>query len=110
MSVKNLDCKKRWRNVTIAFRMSEEESNALNNKVKLYGKRTKQEYIISALLEHKVVAVGNPLMFLQFRKILNNIDEFLKQGKSIDDETRVYLQEMNKILEAFEKKESGFDG
>ena len=76
----------------------------------MYGKRTKQEYIISALLEHKVVAVGNPLMFLQFRKILNNINEFLKQGKSIDDETRVCLQEMNKILKAFEKKESGFDG
>lgn len=48
--------------------MSEEESNALNNKIKLYGKRTKQEYIISALLEHKVVAVGNPLMFYNLER------------------------------------------
>lgn len=35
MSEKNRDDKNRWRNVTIAFRMSPEENEELNNRVKL---------------------------------------------------------------------------
>ena len=46
MSEKNRDDKNRWRNVTIAFRMSPEENEELNNRVKLSGFRTKQDYII----------------------------------------------------------------
>ena len=42
MSEKNRDDKNRWRNVTIAFRMSPEENEVLNNRVKLSGFRTKQ--------------------------------------------------------------------
>lgn len=42
MSEKNRDDKNRWRNVTIAFRMSPEENEELNNRVKLSGFRTKQ--------------------------------------------------------------------
>ena len=42
--------KKRIRPKTIAFRMSEAEKIDLENKVKLSGKKNKQEYIISALL------------------------------------------------------------
>ena len=66
MSEKNRDDKNRWRNVTIAFRMSPEE----NNRVKLSGFRTKQDYIIQSVLHQKVVATGNPLMLVQFRKNL----------------------------------------
>ena len=62
-----MSVKKRRRNKTIAFRMSEAEKIDLENKVKLSGKKSKQEYIISALLNHKIEAVGNPLMFLQFK-------------------------------------------
>lgn len=40
MSEKNRDDKNRWRNVTIAFRMSPEENEELNNRVKLSGFRT----------------------------------------------------------------------
>lgn len=49
MSEKNRDDKNRWRNVTIAFRMSPEENEELNNRVKLSGFRTKQDYIILTL-------------------------------------------------------------
>ena len=48
MSEKNRDDKNRWRNMTIAFRMSPEESDELNNRVKLSGFRTKQDYITSS--------------------------------------------------------------
>ena len=50
MSEKNRDDKNRWRNVTIAFRMSPEENEELNNRVKLSGFRTKQDYIIQSVL------------------------------------------------------------
>ena len=50
MSEKNRDDKNRWRNVTIAFRMSLEENEELNNRVKLSGFRTKQDYIIQSAL------------------------------------------------------------
>ena len=46
MSEKNRDDKNRWRNVTIAFRMSPKENEELNNRVKLSDFRTKQDYII----------------------------------------------------------------
>ena len=49
-----MSVKKRIRPKTIAFRMSEAEKIELENKVKLSGKRNKQEYIISALLNHKL--------------------------------------------------------
>ena len=79
MSEKNRDDKNRWRNVTIAFRMSPEENEELNNRVKLSGFRTKQDYIIQSVLHQKVVAMGNPLMLVQFRKNLQQIERELER-------------------------------
>ena len=78
MSEKNRDNKNRWRNVTIAFRMSPEENEELDLRVKLCGYQTRQEYIIESVLHQKVTAVGNPLMLVQFRKQLRGIEEELK--------------------------------
>ena len=75
MSEKNRDNKNRWRNVTIAFRMSPEENEELDLRVKLCGYQTRQEYIIESVLHQKVTAVGNPLMLVQFRKQLRGIEE-----------------------------------
>ena len=60
MSEKNMDKKNRWRNVTIAFRMSPEENEELDKRVKLCGFQTRQEYIIESVLYQKITAVGNP--------------------------------------------------
>ncbi len=49
MSQKRLDRKGRWRNMTIAFRVSPEENEAINQRVKLSG-LTKQDYILFPLL------------------------------------------------------------
>ena len=51
MSEKNRDDKNRWRNVTIAFRMSPEENKELNNRVKLSGFRTQNLLRISLHLD-----------------------------------------------------------
>ncbi len=82
MSEKNRDDKNRWRNVTIAFRMSSEENEELNNRVKLSGFRTKQDYIIQSVLHQKVVATGNPMMLVQFRQNLQRIERELEYKMS----------------------------
>lgn len=45
---KNLDYKGRWRNKTVAFRVSEEEAKLIDTQVALSG-LTKQDYIIRRL-------------------------------------------------------------
>ena len=79
MSEKNRDNKNRWRNVTIAFRMSPEENEELDLRVKLCGYQTRQEYIIESVLHQKVTAVGNPLMLvllmLRFEKNRRKVDK-----------------------------------
>ena len=51
MSEKNRDNKNRWRNVTIAFRMSPEENEELDLRVKLCGYQTRQEYMYLSYIE-----------------------------------------------------------
>ena len=54
-----LDRQGRWRNKVVAFRMSPEEDEVLEAKVKLSG-LTKQEYIIRRLTDREIIVVGNP--------------------------------------------------
>lgn len=104
MSEKNRDDKNRWRNVTIAFRMSPEENEELNNRVRLSGFRTKQDYIIQSVLHQKVVATGNPLMLVQFRQNLQRIEQELKRiekASEMDEELLTPIRSMLEILEGF---------
>ena len=54
MSVKNLDRHNRWRNKTVAFRVSPEEDREIETAVRLSG-LTKQDYITRRLLCRDVV-------------------------------------------------------
>ena len=78
MSEKNRDDKNRWRNVTIAFRMSPEENEELNNRVKLSGFRTKQDYIIRRLQRQDIVVQGNPRVYKALRDQMVQIYQELK--------------------------------
>ena len=49
MSAKNLDNCNRWRNKTVAFRVSPEESERIDKAVRLSG-LTKQDYHKAALM------------------------------------------------------------
>ena len=101
MSEKNRDNKNRWRNVTIAFRMSPEENEELNLRVKLCGYQTRQEYIIESVLHQKVTAVGNPLMLVQFRKQLRGIEEELKRLTTLEDADEELFTPIRTMLEIF---------
>lgn len=115
MSERKMDKKNRWRNTSVAFRLSKEEAEELNNRVKLCGYPTKQDYIVDSVLNQKVVAVGNPLMVVQFRKHLRIIEEELRaieRVEEIGEELFTPLRTMLEILEAFEQtvKESTYLG
>ena len=59
MSEKRLDRCGRWRNVIVAFRVSKEEGEAIDEAVALSG-HSKQDYIISKLLNREVVVEKSP--------------------------------------------------
>lgn len=104
MSEKNRDDKNRWRNVTVAFRMSPEENEELTQRVKMCGYRTRQEYIIQSLLHQQIVAKGNPLMLVSFRQNLQHIEaelERLQDISEMDAELLTPIRTMLEILEAF---------
>lgn len=104
MSEKNRDDKNRWRNVTVAFRMSPEENEELTQRVKMCGYRTRQEYIIQSILHQKIVAMGNPLMLVSFRQNLQHIEAELERLQNVGDmdaELLTPIRTMLEILEAF---------
>lgn len=76
MSRKNRDEKNRWRNVTIAFRVSPEENASLNMRVKLSG-LTKQDYINRRCQQQDVVVMGNPRVYKALKNQLASVLEEL---------------------------------
>ena len=88
MSVKNLDRHNRWRNKTVAFRVSPDEDREIETAVRLSG-LTKQDYITRRLLCREIVVQGNPRVYKALRNELNSVLEELKRieaGQSIDGE------------------------
>lgn len=88
MSAKNRDNKNRWRNVTVGFRISPEESEQIDRVVRLSG-LTKQDYITRRLLCQDVVVQGNPRVYKALRNELAAVLTELQRieaGSGIDDE------------------------
>ncbi len=88
MSEKALDHQGRWRNHTIAFRISPEENADLNARVKLSG-LTKQDYIIQRVQCRDIVVQGNPRVHKALRNQLAAVLEELQRiesGVRIDDD------------------------
>ena len=75
---KNLDYKGRWRNKTVAFRVSEEEAKLIDTQVALSG-LTKQDYIIRRLQCRDVVVQGSPRVYKALRNQIADIYEELKR-------------------------------
>lgn len=88
MSLKNRDNHNRWRNKTVAFRVSPEEDVQLEIAVKLTG-LTKQDYITRRLLCKDVVVQGNPRVYKALRNQLAAVLDELRRveaGSKVDDE------------------------
>ena len=88
MSAKNLDNHNRWRNKTVAFRVSPEEDEQLEIAVRLSG-LTKQDYITRRLLNRDIVVQGNPRVYKALRDQLAAVRGELQRmeaGGGVDDE------------------------
>ena len=97
---KNLDCKGRWRNKTVAFRVSEEEAKLIDTQVALSG-LTKQDYIIRRLQCRDVVVQGNPRVYKALRNQMADICEELKRLEGCseaNDELLYTIQMIAKIM------------
>ena len=87
MSAKNRD-NNRWRNRTVAFRVSDEENAQIDLAVKLTG-LTKQDYITRRLLCKDVVVQGNPRVYKALRDQLAAVLDELRRieaGEGVNDE------------------------
>ncbi len=104
MSAKNLDKKNRWRNVIVSFRVSPEESEDLNRRVKLSG-LNKQDYIIKRLSERDVIVQGNPRVFKALR---NQMTEILTELRRIERCSEI-SDEFLDILEIVAKTYNGLE-
>ena len=88
MSLKNRDNKNRWRNKTVAFRVSPEEDAQIETAVRLSG-LTKQDYITRRLLCRDVVVQGNPRVYKALRNELAAVLAELQRieaGAGVDEE------------------------
>ena len=88
MSLKNRDNHNRWRNKTVAFRVSPEEDAQLEAFVKMSG-LTKQDYITRRLLCRDVVVQGNPRVYKALRDQLAAVLDELRRieaGGGVDGE------------------------
>ena len=101
MSAKNLDKHNRWRNKTVAFRVSPEEDEQLEIFVKLSG-LTKQDYITRRLLCREVVVQGNPRVYKALRNELAAVLAELQRieaGAGVDEELMDNIELIAAILD-----------
>ena len=100
MSLKNRDNKNRWRNKTVAFRVSPEEDEQIEAAVRLSG-LTKQDYITRRLLCRDVVVQGNPKVYKALRDQLAAVLDELRRaedGGGGDDELLDTIQMIAAIM------------
>ncbi|MDD6022235.1 MAG: hypothetical protein PUB94_06275 [Oscillospiraceae bacterium] len=81
MSAKNVDRHNRFRNITVGFRVSPEESEELNRAVALSG-ITKQEYCYRRCMERDVIVQGNPRVYKALKTQMDNILSELQRIES----------------------------
>ncbi|BFL15797.1 hypothetical protein K190097F3_12980 [Enterocloster clostridioformis] len=104
---RTLDYKGRWRNHTVAFRVSDEESKLLNDLVALSG-LTKQDYITRRLLCRDVVVQGNPRVYKALKNQMAAICEELKRLETLspdNDELLYTLQVIAITLDGLKGEE-----
>lgn len=109
MSAKNVDNRNRWRNITVGFRVSPEESEQINKAVRLSG-LSKQDYITRRLLCQDVVVQGNPRVYKALKNELAAVLLELRRieaGKGVDEELLNDIELITVILGGLKGEEDG---
>ena len=100
MSLKNRDEHNRWRNKTVAFRVSPEEDKQIETYVQLSG-LTKQAYITRRLTHKDIVVQGNPRVF---KALQNQLSDGLAElqriasGSEVDEDLLDVIEMIADIL------------
>ncbi|MBD5146891.1 MAG: hypothetical protein HDT21_13440 [Ruminococcus sp.] len=94
MSAKILDGKGRFRSKTVSFRISPDESQQLDIKVKLSG-LTKQDYMINRVLQKDIVVQQNPRVY---KALKNQLEEVLNELRKIDNGDNDELLETIRLI------------
>ena len=105
MSAKNLDKHNRWRNKTVAFRVSSEEDEQIERFVKLSG-LTKQDYITRRLLCRDVVVQGNPRVYKALRDQLAAVLDELRRieaGQGVNEKLLDTIQMITTIMKGMQE-------
>ena len=100
MSLKNRDEHNRWRNKTVAFRVSPEEDKQIETYVRLSG-LTKQDYITRRLTHKDIVVQGNTRVFKALRNQLADVLTELQRieaGGEVNDELLDLIEIIADIL------------
>lgn len=100
MSSKNRDEHNRWRNKTVAFRVSPKEDAQIERYVQLSG-LTKQDYITRRLTHKDVVVQGNPRVFKALRNQLAEVLlelQRIETGGAVNDELLDLIEMIADIL------------
>ena len=100
MSLKNRDEHNRWRNKTVAFRVSPEEDKQIETYVQLSG-LSKQDYITRRLTQKDIVVQGNPRVFKALRNQLADVLAELQRieaGGEVNDELLDVIEMIADIL------------
>jgi uncharacterized protein (DUF1778 family) len=106
MSLKNLDNKGRWRNKTVAFRVSPEEDERIETAVRLSG-LTKQDYVVRRLQCLDIVVQGNPRVYKALRNQLSAVLEELQRiasGEQVDDDLLDTIQLITTTMEGLKEE------
>lgn len=106
MSAKNRDNHNRWRNKTVAFRVSPEEADLLDTYVNLSG-LTKQDYITRRLLNQAVVVQGNPRVYKALRDRMSEILKELQRiegGSVMNDDLLNIIQFISRIMDGMQRE------
>ena len=83
LSERNLDRDGRFRNRTVAFRMSDAEADRLNQLVAVSG-LTKQDYITQCLLERKIVVKPSFRVYQKVHREVFKLYDELERLESLD--------------------------
>ena len=93
---KALDRQGRWRSKTVAFRVSPEENNQIEIKVRLSG-LTKQDYIVSRLTDREIRVDGNPRVYKALKNQMADIYAELQRLTSAQEVTPDMLETLQMI-------------
>ena len=106
---KTLDQQGRWRKKQVSFRVSPEEGDVIDAKVRMSG-LTKQEYIIRRLQERTVTVSGNPRVYKALKNQMVDILTELRRirtGDPVDEDLKEIIKTMNLIMDGMKEDKRG---